>query len=217
MATILKGILGGFKGLVGTVIGSSHRDQEVMRSRPKKSSKPPVQTQVDQRLKFGLMTDFLGNFSALIKKAFKPANQRESPMNSAVSYNLLNAIKGISPDFSIDYSMITISNGELYNANNIVVTPLADAEVKIDWAPITASDENKEIMDQDKVMLVFYSTGQKRYMVFTANAVRGAGTVTVELARSFAASPVHGYLYFLSPSGKDSSRTDYLGTIQLIL
>jgi hypothetical protein len=42
MAKFNKGILGGFSGTVGTVVGANWRGMDVMRSRPKKSGSTPT-------------------------------------------------------------------------------------------------------------------------------------------------------------------------------
>ena len=59
MARITKGILGGFSGKVGLVVGASWRGQDIIRSTPKPSSKPPSEKQLLQQLKFRLVIDFL--------------------------------------------------------------------------------------------------------------------------------------------------------------
>lgn len=58
MGTFKKGILGGFSGTVGTVVGSTWRGMDVMRSRPKKSGSAPTPEQLLQREKFALAMRF---------------------------------------------------------------------------------------------------------------------------------------------------------------
>ncbi len=58
MATIVKGILGGFSGKVGTVVGANWRGKDIIRSRPKPSKKPPTDKQVIQQLKFKMAVTF---------------------------------------------------------------------------------------------------------------------------------------------------------------
>jgi len=52
MAEIKKGILGGFSGKVGTVIGVNWRGKDIIRSLPKASKKAPTEEQLIQRVKF---------------------------------------------------------------------------------------------------------------------------------------------------------------------
>lgn len=59
MARITKGILGGFSGKVGTVVGASWRGQDIIRSMPKPSSRKATGKQMLQQLKFKLVIGFL--------------------------------------------------------------------------------------------------------------------------------------------------------------
>lgn len=52
MATLSKGILGGFSGKVGPVVGATWRGMDVIRSRPKSSRRTPSERQLEQQLKF---------------------------------------------------------------------------------------------------------------------------------------------------------------------
>jgi len=52
MGKIKTGILGGFQGKVGTVIGSTWRGESIMRALPKTAAKAPTESQRIQRLKF---------------------------------------------------------------------------------------------------------------------------------------------------------------------
>lgn len=70
MATIKKGILGGFSGKVGTVIGGNWKGIDYMRSLPKKSSKPATALQNDQRIKFTIAMAFIKPISKLVTKGF---------------------------------------------------------------------------------------------------------------------------------------------------
>jgi hypothetical protein len=59
MGTIKKGILGGFSGKVGTVVGASWRGISYMRSLPQKVRNPRTQGQRSQRNKFALALSLL--------------------------------------------------------------------------------------------------------------------------------------------------------------
>jgi len=55
MGHIRKGILGGFSGKVGTVVGASWKTTSYMRSLPKKGNNPRTLAQRRQRSKFALV------------------------------------------------------------------------------------------------------------------------------------------------------------------
>ena len=59
MGTIKQGILGGFSGKVGTVIGSSWKGISYMRGQAPHVKNPRTAGQVNQRLKFNLALNFL--------------------------------------------------------------------------------------------------------------------------------------------------------------
>lgn len=63
MASFNKGILGAFNGKVGTVVGSTWRGKDVMRSLPRKSGKEASLLQKMQRYRFTLVANFLLPFA----------------------------------------------------------------------------------------------------------------------------------------------------------
>ena len=64
MGIIKQGVLGGFSGKVGTVIGSSWKGKAVMRGLTIAKSGKPTASQLQQQAKFSLMIKFLGNSRA---------------------------------------------------------------------------------------------------------------------------------------------------------
>src|SRR6476659_5936096 len=104
MGRITKGILGGFVGKVGTVIGSQRNGVDIITSIPKKSTKPPTTSQLNQRERFGLGIGFLQPINPILRLGFKSADPRLSSINVAMSYLLQNAITGSSGNYSLDYT-----------------------------------------------------------------------------------------------------------------
>jgi hypothetical protein len=64
MGTIKKGILGGFSGKVGTVVGASWKGIAYMRSLPQKVKNPRTTGQRSQRSKFSLALKLLQPLTA---------------------------------------------------------------------------------------------------------------------------------------------------------
>jgi len=85
MATFNKGILGAFYGKVGTVIGSTWRGKDVMRSLPRKSGKQASLLQQMQRDRFALVANFLLPIGTIASKYFGTKNQlKTSPAQRSV-------------------------------------------------------------------------------------------------------------------------------------
>lgn len=80
MGTIKQGILGGFSGKVGTVIGSSWKGFSYMRGRAQSVKNPRTEGQVEQRSKFALTLDFLKPIPPMSARVTRPtpANRRLS-------------------------------------------------------------------------------------------------------------------------------------------
>jgi hypothetical protein len=61
MGRIKKGILGGFSGKVGSVVGASWKSIDYIRSLPASVRNPRTPAQVNQRSKFATVIKFLTN------------------------------------------------------------------------------------------------------------------------------------------------------------
>ena len=87
MARINQGILGGFSGKAGTVIGSSWKGRSVIRglSQLKKTSKSS-QDQLDQREKFKLMVEFLNGLAELFAITYRKQAKNISGYNACLLY-----------------------------------------------------------------------------------------------------------------------------------
>src|SRR5687768_8655950 len=109
MGKISKGILGGFSGTVGTVIGSRWKNIEYMRSRPGRKTSPPSIKQEIQRAKFALVTKFLNSMSGLFNISFHDSSGQMTGLNNALSYILKNAVSGIYPDLRINYDQVLVA------------------------------------------------------------------------------------------------------------
>src|SRR5258707_15772915 len=98
MASIKNGILGGFSGTVGTVLGAQGRGIETMRAvpRPRKSKASPAE--IAQQAKFSLASGFLQPLKVFLETGFRDFTEKRTGINAALSYTLKIAVAGVSPD-----------------------------------------------------------------------------------------------------------------------
>ena len=113
MGTIKQGILGGFSGKVGTVIGSSWKGISYMRGQAQHVKNPRTAGQVNQRLKFNLVLNFLQPNVPYIRIGYKSQAAKQTEFNAAMSYLVKNAVTGTSPDYALDYTKVVVSKGGL--------------------------------------------------------------------------------------------------------
>ena len=113
MGTFKQGILGSFSGKVGTVIGSTWRGLWVMRGLITKKKGKSDPAQLEQQAKFSLMIKFLRPLGSLVSQTYDTSPAEMTGINKAFSDNLKNAITGVYPAFTVDYSKVVLSQGIL--------------------------------------------------------------------------------------------------------
>lgn len=216
MGIVRNGILGSISGSVGPVVLCTYRTQEVVKAKPKKSSKPAVQSQIDQRSRFKLVTGFLSYIADVINIGYRSSDQITTPMNRAVRYVLDNAITGESPDFKLDYSKIKLSNAKGAITFDAQVVATAGRTLELTWGASEEKDPKlKALRDTDTAVIVFYGENTDMYMD-VSGAPRGAEKFDFKFNSRFGTDTVHGWMHFLSADKKTVFRGVYLGEFKLI-
>ena len=211
MGTIKKGILGGFSGKVGTVVGGSWKGIAYMRSLPQKVKNPRTEGQVSQRSKFALTMHYLKPMTAFLRTGWKLYAHRQSPINAAMSYALANAVAGAYPNYEIDPSMILVSRGSLApavnaNANN------SGGSIDIAWDDNSSVSNAKET---DKALVSIVNPTKGEAVTITAGEERMTGYQNIAIPADWSGSEVYVYLGFISEDGKEVANSMYLGAIPI--
>jgi len=213
MGLIKQGILGGFRKKTGTVVGAYWRRLDVIRALPRSNGKAPTQKQINQQLKFGIVTAFLSNISGLIDEGFKVANSTSTAMNLAVAYHLKEAIIGVEPNFGIDLEKVAFSVGKLelpmeFNAVAVGTT------IEFSWTHDEIDD--KLIDATDELVVLAYNASKQKFVKGLTNVPRTAMAHTLQLPSNYVGDEVHVYAGFRSLKKKFlCSQTVYLGVHQV--
>lgn len=169
MGTIKKGILGGFSGKVGNVVGASWKGIDYIRSLPSSIRNPRTRKQVTQRNKFSLMGKFMRAILPVIRVGFKnSAGAGNSAFSAAMSYNINNAVKGEYPDFGIDFAKVAVARGGLYVANN-VITVCEAGRLNCTWD----TDVINNASTADRAMILAYNPGSQEAVYDLEAGTRG--------------------------------------------
>ncbi|SEA51895.1 DUF6266 family protein [Pedobacter hartonius] len=218
MAIVKPGIVGNFNGKIGEVVLSRWKDVNVGKSTPRKSTKLASLNQLDQRLRFGLVTKFFRGLSKVISIGFQNESTNQTKMNAAVKYHLDNAVTGMYPDYALDYTKVIFSDpNPISNISTGITTTVvsqADATFKVSWLNIDRAYGNT--LPTDLAHFVFYSITRKKYILYSGAARRSDLTYSVEFPRIFTGDTIQGYLFFVSEDGKSVSYTDNLGQNKLL-
>jgi hypothetical protein len=208
MGKFQVGILGGFEGKVGTVVGGRWKGIDYMRHKGRKSTKPPTQAQLEQQAKFTLVTKFIHKFSLLLMRSFKETPQLTGT-NVAFTYNYNKAIAGAYPNYSLDFSKVALSIGELQNAVLPTASDAGGGKIKYDWQD--NSGDTLAAAD-DIAILVAYCEETNQSIFTMAGAARNVKTDTLNVG-NFTGKTVQTWISFVSKDGKEYATSIYTGEV----
>ena len=164
MGKIKQGILGGFSGKVGSVIGGTWKGISYMRGIAPSVSNPQTDPQLAQRQRFSVTMSFLQPLALFLKTGFKNYAVKMTGINAAMGYNIHSAISGVYPTLAIDYPSALVSRGSLPAAQNSAVASTVASTVHFTW------DNNSGEVGADaadKTLLVVYNA--VKHQVVTAD------------------------------------------------
>ena len=207
MGSITKGILGGFSGKVGTVVGGTWKGVSFMRSRPEKSSRPPTMKQTIQQAKFSLVIKFVSTMGPLLMITFNDYAVRMTGINKVVSYLLKNALTGSYPNIDLNYGLVMISRGDLHNATNPSASTRGNGVILFRWINNAGMGMAK---DTDKAILVVYCEELNSTLYTYTGAERSSLEQSFDCLL-FVGKVVHTYIGFISENEKDISNSIYTG------
>ena len=208
MGTIKQGILGGFSGKVGTVVGSSWKGISYMRGQAQSIKNPRTAKQIAHRDKFALALSFIRPIQSFIKVGFKTYATHQSAFNAAMSYTLRNAIKGSYPNFSIDYTQAMVSRGSLAKPLNIQKLN-NEGEIAVSWQDNSGT---ANALDTDFAMLLAYNDNKQEAVYDMNSTCRGDEGTSLQYPSDWAGDTVHIYLAFVSEDGTLVSDSEYVGS-----
>jgi hypothetical protein len=209
MGTINKGILGGFSGKVGTVIGGTWKGIAYMRSIGTNRVLNPTEKQLSQQLKFALAMRFLQPMAGLLNISFHDFAIRMTGINNALSYTLDNAITGVYPSFEIDYAEALVSRGNLPNVLGPAVTSGAGSVLTFSWTDNSGVGIAKAT---DKAIFVAYCPDLRQAIYTTAGGLRSDLTGELNLL-PFSGLAVETWIGFISESGNIVANSIFTGEV----
>jgi hypothetical protein len=211
MGRIVRGHLGDVRGKVGNLIVTEAFGAPVAKGLPRSSSKPPSQKQLEQRQKMFVSGKFLRKIKKVVLLGFGNEAHRMNGFNLASKLLIKWALRGQYPDYSIDYSLVTVSQGELPSL-------FAPATVSTVKDTITFTWNATEVVNtkpDDKAILVSYCPEFNVSVYTLSGPDRSAGTGTLVMP-GLSGRQVHSWMTFISADGKEISDSQYAGTVTLV-
>jgi hypothetical protein len=216
MGKLNLGILGGFSGTVGTVVGSTNKKgDDIIRAKSKKRRTSQTPRQVSQQTKFGLVTGFMQGINPLLKTSFKQMAGAENMLshNYACRHALKNAVVGTDAEPELDYSKIIISDGSLSRISGATAIK-EDDNIKFSWSDTVGSSNGTA---GDNVTLLVYNVTNGEISYSMGEILRSEKTATLPIPYSETGDQLLFYLFFQSANDPTLvSTSQYLGTVTVI-
>ena len=212
MAIYKNGISGGFSGKIGAVVGSTWKGIDYMRSLPRKSNRPPTEAQKAQRLKLSMAISFLSPVSDLVNTGFTSDAVKKSGFNVATSHIIQQAIEGQYPDFTINFSRVLISSGNLTGAWNTSTQSDTPGSLTVSW---TDNSGAGSATSSDQAVILVYDAGLKKCVYTMGGAGRNLGSHTLHLPSEFSGATVDVWIAFRSADTKSISTSIYAGQVKI--
>lgn len=211
MATYTDGILGSFKGKVGTVIGSSWRGKFYMKSLHSKRTIPPHKKEKQNRDKFGMAHHWLKPEAVkmFVRAGFKGYSPTVEGFLAAKSRLLKNAFTGEGEEMSVDPALAQVSYGELLLPSNITAVKAAPNKVQVSW---DAGEKNMEGA-YDQIMILAYNIENGKANSNITGQFRYVGEDTLYLSPGIPERTYHIYAAFVAADRSCQSASIYLGTV----
>lgn len=210
MAKLVNGILGGFSGKVGTVVGACWKGIDYMRSLAASITNPKTQGQLEQRAKFTLIITFLRSLTAFLRIGFRSAALKMSAFNAAMAYNVKNAVKGIYPNYEIDYTKVLLAQGPLAGALNPSAVSVVAGKVDFTWED---NSDQPNAMQDDPTFLVVYDPISKHAVTVVGETTRQSGAGSITLPDYMTGRQVYCYLGFTNANKSEVSDSAYISAI----
>lgn len=198
MGEIKRGILGGFSGRVGTVVGSTWKKVSYMRALALSVANPRTLPQRRQRGKFALTLAFLRTLTPYLRVGYKPQAKTCTAFNAAMSYNMRYAMTGEYPDIGVDYRRVMVARGSLTPVFDVTATK-ADGKISMTW---TDNSGMGDAFATDLAMPLAYNKKLAVAVYDFAAATRDAAALELTLPADWGDDPLAVYLAFRSKDNR---------------
>lgn len=208
MGTISKGILGGFSGTVGTVVGAHWRGKSIIRSRPTPSRRKPSDKQLEQQQKFKLAISFLQPLKNIQSRFFGADSGTKSRVNLAVSYTISNAIQMVAGVAELMFNKVLVSRGDLTGFQNAILTTQPGGVLHLEWEDNSTQGNANAT---DKVSILGYCTELQSWEIYEGVVMRSDLMADVTLPAYCLGKTMEVYAFLNSEKETSATTSFYLG------
>lgn len=212
MAKMPNGYNGPFIGKLGTAVGYYWKGVPVVRSMSRTRTIPFSDAELAQQKKFGMMSKFLSPIDHLLNLTFARQAVGKSGYSVAFSYNSKKVITGKYPDFSIDYSAVKISLGNLIGFESPAAACIEKDVVQFTWIN---NSEMDQALSSDRVFVAVYSEDKNDWITRFNIADRLNGIYKLNLEK-LKGTRLHTWIGLMPTYAKEPCDSVYTGMVERI-
>lgn len=205
MAISKNGILGGFSGKIGNVVGVQLNGEQILRAAPRPSKKPPTEKQRIQRLKFSLAIEFTKPFMGIVERFFMDNATVGERKTKIISYVLNHVIQIQEQEFTIEWSKFLLSCGTLSGFHQLQ-TQFSGDELTLQWQD---NSHQGFAQAEDEVYLLLADESLVHVLFIEKIARRSDRQAKITIPQWTEA--IHGYVFLCNPENQQTSNSSYLG------
>lgn len=234
MGTINQGILGGFRGKVGNVVGFFWKGQAVMRSLAGSVANPRTASQMSNRFRFSvagsLMSVISPIASALIPNYYRTSSvdKTKSQVNILMQNVLSSTRLSQSPatamtDVDVDWPNLELTKPE---HNGVLPTGMGATSttantIQVTWTDNTSADQS--IASNDVIMIVAFPSSRDSEGKFVNKGVffdngqftRRDQTASLQVPATWSGDTVEIFIIARSADDYARSNTAYVGSVTM--
>lgn len=218
MGKISNGPNGFVSGTAGSVVFCKWKDINYVRSKPRiNKNRKPTKNQAKQQTKFGFMQEYLSPIVPLVRLGFMQYAPNRTGHNSAMSYNIKEAVEETENGYEVNPEKFMFSKGVLPIAKQVQVRQDGADEILFSWEYDIKDDKEHKNSYNRTILLLYPENVQRNHPIAQ---IIGNYRVDEEeriSIRGLAKGVVlHAYLAFFSNDGSNqSSDSTYVGRIEI--
>ena len=211
MGKMRMGILDGFIGKVGTVVGSFWKGKKVMRGYNEFPANPRSASQELQRVKFGLLGAMGGEMLAALHIGLREyaAKLVSTEVGEFVKLNLPQ-VSGTASNPTVAYEGLTVSKGHLTGVG--FDEPDLENPLQIMVSISESYDSDPEAHADDVVYVAVYNKTLGRGCLSDGSTCRVDDSVKITVPSYWQGTQVEMWGFVATADGSQSSETSYLGS-----
>jgi hypothetical protein len=210
MAKLKSGALGHFSGALGNIVGSTYKGKGIVRMKPAQVTDRKTPAQEAQRMRFGLVQEFLKISRPFIEIGYGKYSRDMSAVNAATSELLKNGVTGEFPALELSFPDIMVAKGSLTPPRNAQVSLLSETEVEVRW---TVDSDRGSARPDDVPMVLLYNEVQKEIVSSVSAGQRNDGKVSFSIPEDYAGQNLHVWLAFRKTTSNECSGSVHVGVV----